>query len=137
MALDRRGSLPRVTTKRVSQGMRESVADALRELQRRHPDEKQTRLAKRIGISQPHYSQLLAARESSKGFGVNPLLALREELGWSIDRILGLPPLPEEELLVRIREMLERDDLRRSEPPAELPEADELPKLPPPPKPRS
>lgn len=70
----------------------------------------QTRAAKGLGISQAHLSHLIAAE--GRGPGLSVLLRMRDYTGKSIDALLGLPPVPGEELTERLRAALETEVAR-------------------------
>lgn len=96
--------------KRIERQYMEHVARELAALVRDRFDNNQTRTAKALGISQPHLSHLIAAE--GRGPGLSVLIRLREYTGRSIDALLGLPPLPSDELTERLRAALDTEVAR-------------------------
>lgn len=66
----------------------------------------QRRAAKHLGISQAQISDFYNLRPG-KGVGVSTLLALRRYTSRTLDDLLGLDPLPSEQLVAQIRASIE------------------------------
>lgn len=84
-----------------------------RELQRiidERFDGHQTKAARAMGISQAHLSNLTSSH--GRGPGIAVLVQIRQYTGRSIDALLGLPPLPDQELLERLRMSIELEAAR-------------------------
>lgn len=96
--------------KRIERRYIEHVARELDALVKERFDGNQTRAAKQLGISQPHLSALIAGE--GRGPGLSVLILLRHFTNRSIDALLGLPPLPEEESVARFNAALETEIAR-------------------------
>lgn len=107
------------------------IVGAMLEAEKAHAPEgervSQAQIAKRIGISQSHLSQL-ARPDRARNAGIYTLTKLRDYLGMTIDDLIGLPPLKrtggiigatdqwvaanasaQSDLITRIREMLREE----------------------------
>jgi transcriptional regulator with XRE-family HTH domain len=87
------------------------VARELAKLVDERFDGNQTRAAKALGMSQPHLSHLIAGT-SGRGPGLSVLILLRHYTNRSIDSLLGLPPLPSDEITERLRMTIETEIAR-------------------------
>lgn len=126
MAIDRIDTLAVMAarTKRVEARYVQHLARLVRELVDTEFDKNGTKAAKAIGISQGHVSQLARGIHGTRGPGLPALIALRAYMGKSIDELLGLPPLPQDALTQRIREVLIEESAKlgdSSVPPPPLP----------------
>lgn len=92
MAIGRESTLPCVAsrTRRTPQSAQKHFAATLRRWVDERHNGNQTAAATALGISQGHVSAMLSGARTP---GVAVLLLLRDELGISIDAMLGLSPL--------------------------------------------